>query len=440
MKLNFKIKNLGKLKEGTVKIRPLTVLAGKNATGKSFVTKSLYSIFSVLNKNVLHAETTKNIDRICHLLSIPAEQSLSAIEKPSKESALLQSQLQKIHDSLNDVRHLGIEEYFFRTYCSLAEIDECSLAFNRYLKDNQNNKKLHAHLNGELKECFKILQDNFKNCKDRYFELLGANFADEIKENFQIANLYELIAFDCQKCEILGDGIYVDFDRKNKIDFYLERGFINEITKLSRVVFFESPTYWRIREALNQAKRIEYENDLTGVAKYFYDLDKTLKTKSKNEPIEEILKLAENIKQTIGGEFIFEGGQLYFVDNNGKTIDKNLVSFGMTNLGMVQALLKNNVISKGSFVFFDEPETNLHPQWQVLLANVIITLAKNNVNIVVATHSLDMIKALEVKTKGEKPDFIAINHFKNNKIVNAKIKTVLDDLSSEFYDLYMDNL
>jgi predicted ATP-dependent endonuclease of OLD family len=37
----------------------------------------------------------------------------------------------------------------------------------------------------------------------------------------------------------------------------------------------------------------------------------------------------------------------------------------MTNLGMIQALLKNNVINEGSFVFFDEPETNLHPAWQV---------------------------------------------------------------------------
>jgi predicted ATPase len=83
----------------------------------------------------------------------------------------------------------------------------------------------------------------------------------------------------------------------------------------------------------------------------------------------------------------------------------------MTNLGKIQALLKNNVISEGSFIFFDEPETNLHPTWQVLLTKVLIKLAENGVNVVMATHSLDMIKALEVYTKEKNGDFIAINHF-----------------------------
>jgi predicted ATPase len=99
---------------------------------------------------------------------------------------------------------------------------------------------------------------------------------------------------------------------------------------------------------------------------------------------------------------------------------------------MIQALLKNNVISEGSFIFFDEPETNLHPAWQVVLTKVLIKwclfyllakflevihrfqdciihsktnpqqvvltkvlikLAESGVNVVMATHSLDIIKA-----------------------------------------------
>jgi hypothetical protein len=58
--------------------------------------------------------------------------------------------------------------------------------------------------------------------------------------------------------------------------------------------------------------------------------------------------LATELKTEIGGEFIFENGRLSFVDDSGRSVDKNLISFGMTNLGMIQALLKNNVISKGS--------------------------------------------------------------------------------------------
>jgi hypothetical protein len=55
--------------------------------------------------------------------------------------------------------------------------------------------------------------------------------------------------------------------------------------------------------------------DLTGVSKYFYDLDETLNTKSTNPPLEIISKLATELKTEIGGEFIFENGRLSFVDD-----------------------------------------------------------------------------------------------------------------------------
>lgn len=90
----------------------------------------------------------------------------------------------------------------------------------------------------------------------------------------------------------------------------------------------------------------------------------------------------------------------------------------MTNLGMIHTLLKNNLITTGSFVFIDEPETNLHPEWQVLLMNVLIKLASLGVNIVMATHSIDMLKALEVgiQEQGDSilEDFMSIHYFDTN--------------------------
>ncbi|RLA07582.1 MAG: hypothetical protein DRQ51_05580 [Gammaproteobacteria bacterium] len=196
-----------------------------------------------------------------------------------------------------------------------------------------------------------------------------------------------------------------------------------------------------------QCKKTEHKNDLTGVPKYFYDLYDALNTKSKNKSDETITKLVGKIKKIIAGEFVFESGGLSFVDENNRVIDKNLVSFGMTSLGMLGLLLKNNLIGKGSFVFFDEPETNLHPQWQVLLIDVFIELAKNGINIVMATHSLDMIKALEVKTKNEKDDFVGVNHFKSDgKLMKFESKNTYENLqksreilSEAYEDLYYEN-
>jgi hypothetical protein len=61
--------------------------------------------------------------------------------------------------------------------------------------------------------------------------------------------------------------------------------------------------------------------------------------------------LATELKTEIGGEFIFENGRLSFVDDSGRSVDKNLISFGMTNLGMIQAMsLESNSSKPPSFV------------------------------------------------------------------------------------------
>ncbi|MCK4492836.1 MAG: ATP-binding protein, partial [Methylococcales bacterium] len=167
--------------------------------------------------------------------------------------------------------------------------------------------------------------------------------------------------------------------------------------------------YWKVRDALKLAKdkrflsfaRGIHKDTLTGVPKYFYDLDSTLNTKTKSSSSFE--NIVNSLEREIGGEFIFKEGNLSFKDNQtGKQISKNLISFGMTNLGMIQALLKHNVITAGSFVFIDEPETNLHPEWQVILMNVLLELASKEVNIVITTHSTDILKALEVNIKKQK--------------------------------------
>jgi hypothetical protein len=53
-----------------------------------------------------------------------------------------------------------------------------------------------------------------------------------------------------------------------------------------------------------------------------------------------VRKLATELKTEIGGEFIFENGRLSFVDDSGRSVDKNLISFGMTNLGLFYLLAK----------------------------------------------------------------------------------------------------
>jgi hypothetical protein len=235
---------------------------------------------------------------------------------------------------------------------------------------------------------------------------LEKNISNELLENFQITDLKDLIAFEEKQLEINIETLLAVKLNAGRLSIDIGTDFIDEVSDLSNVVFFESPAYWKVRDALKSAKNnpnrpqlMGRKNDdiLTGVPKYFYDLDIALNTRTKTEGA--FKSATDLLTHALGGEFVFKGDELSFKDKSGREISKNLMSFGMTNLGMIQALLKYNIITAGSFIFIDEPETNLHPDWQVKLVEVLLLLAQGGVNIVITTHSSDLVKALEVKIK-----------------------------------------
>ncbi|VVH65354.1 hypothetical protein BSPLISOX_2398, partial [uncultured Gammaproteobacteria bacterium] len=349
--LDIKVKNLGRFKGGTVKVRPLTVLTGENGTGKSFFTKTLYSVFSIVNKNLLYIEATNNIQMSGFGIDIFDQSLTRKGKKDTKHIQLLKVALNELHSLLMDRKDYPIGAYIHACSTTTNTQVEKFNKFIGYLDELETKQKIQSvrYPADILRKYLNSLILNLTKGKERYVELLDETLKKELQENFQIANISELVSFDEEETNLSTDGLNLSFDTKNIIDFSLKSDFINDISSLSRVVFSESPAYWSVRDALNKSKEVRKIGDLTGVSKYFYDLDETLNTKSTNPPLEIISKLATELKTEIGGEFIFENGRLSFVDDSGRSVDKNLISFGMTNLGMIQALLKNNVISEGSF-------------------------------------------------------------------------------------------
>ncbi|MFZ7306012.1 AAA family ATPase, partial [Avibacterium avium] len=52
MKTDLHIRNFGKVKSADIRLSPFTVIVGPNSSGKSFITKALYSIFHSMNKDL----------------------------------------------------------------------------------------------------------------------------------------------------------------------------------------------------------------------------------------------------------------------------------------------------------------------------------------------------------------------------------------------------
>ena len=69
---------------------------------------------------------------------------------------------------------------------------------------------------------------------------------------------------------------------------------------------------------------------------------------------------------------------------------------GVRKLGLLWQLIMNKSIQPGDILLWDEPEANINPKWIPVLVKCIFELARNGVQIFLATHDYFLPKYIEV--------------------------------------------
>lgn len=82
-----------------------------------------------------------------------------------------------------------------------------------------------------------------------------------------------------------------------------------------------------------------------------------------------------------------------------------LVAEGMRKLAMLSRLIANGTLLESGFLFWDEPEANLNPRVLRYVAETIAQLARSGVQVFVGTHSLYLLKELEILKRKEPHTF-----------------------------------
>lgn len=140
------------------------------------------------------------------------------------------------------------------------------------------------------------------------------------------------------------------------------------------------------------------------------------------------IKLYDNIIQDLlhgNLQFSDVSSSYTFHTNN---IDINLanISSGMKTFGILELLIRNGHIHENTCLILDEPESHLHPEWQIQLAKLLVNLvAKLNINLVVNSHSPFFIEAIQVYSKICKIEEQSKYYLTHN----------IDDYSSELIDV-----
>ena len=130
-----------------------------------------------------------------------------------------------------------------------------------------------------------------------------------------------------------------------------------------------------------------------------------------SEARKKYLKILQKISN---GKVTVQDDRFYLKPGTQAKLEFNLVAEGIRKIALLWQLIKNGTLEKGSVLFWDEPEANINPKYIPVLAELLIMLEKEGVQIFVSTHDYFLSKYIEVKREKDS-DVQYISLYKDEK-------------------------
>ena len=383
--MKLSIRNVGKLKEADVEINGITVIAGENNTGKSTVSKILFSLFNGFY----------NFDK-------------KLLELKSKDITNIFWRF---------VQNLNRENVNILIDISDKIVKDTSYKFDR-------NKLI------------KLIQENRNFISIEYLEEVSEKIFNilNIKDEEYLENTISYILnneFDNQINTIWSDdlGEIALKIKENELKLKIKNNKVikieNKINLRSEVIYIDDPF---IIDNLNEYKR----RDINYLENHKESLEtKLFREKNKKTFSEKIIaknnlqQITEKLKEVINGEIKFyQGKWIYKFENNNELNLKNL-SAGLKSFTILKRLVENGNLEEKGIIILDEPEIHLHPEWQLKFAELIVLLQKEfGMHILLTTHSPYFLNAIEVFSERHKIDDKCKYYVAENEGNSSVIKDV----------------
>ena len=158
-----------------------------------------------------------------------------------------------------------------------------------------------------------------------------------------------------------------------------------------------------------------------------------------------VIKILPLLEDVIEGTIVYENDTFYILKRDGSKVDFFLEAEGHKKIGLLWQLLMNESIAKGTTLIWDEPEANLNPKLVPVVAKVLLELARNDVQIFIATHDYNLMKYISIlKQHDDQVAFFSLfksgasvtyenavsyDLLKNNAIVDANTKMYKDGIA-----------
>ncbi len=112
--------------------------------------------------------------------------------------------------------------------------------------------------------------------------------------------------------------------------------------------------------------------------------------------------MLKRIEKMTDGQVVYDGDKDEFYLKKGSSKQEfSLVAEGIKKMGLLWLLAKNGTLEKGSILFWDEPEANVNPAYLSTVAELLLELYRNGVQIFLSTHNYFLAKYIDIKKAQE---------------------------------------
>lgn len=427
--LRLELKDIEPIVSADLDINKINVIGGKNATGKSTASKLLYCFLKVNSSDRDKLVTTTILKVLRDIYSnFRIERRDPVISELNhyirKMMRMLNSQrygdfgeVLDLFDEMEPLFHEALEKTSFRYIESKKTI--LSPNNERLLADFNKVKRILKSIDEDSSDFFKeVMRDLISSEMDiDFFYHVESDISPTYRINY--AKLYDSSNSNFS-FEVKLNEIGKEFESEG--EFYVSNVFYLESFSIyDNYSSFEEES-WHVEELK------EYMFPRRRVSKMFED-----------EFIEELEK---QVNRIVGGRIVrdkFKGLQFVSNDSSYTCSMKNTAS-GIKQIAMIQTLLHNRFLGEDCVLIMDEPEVNLHPEWQIKLARILVLLAKEgNITIYINSHSPMFIEAID--TFSEYYDFDDyVNYYLSEKPDEDKQEVIFQRIPvDELYRIY-DNL
>lgn len=143
-------------------------------------------------------------------------------------------------------------------------------------------------------------------------------------------------------------------------------------------------------------------------------------------------QLIAPLEVAMGGKVEMDtpSGRFYLRVAGEGRMEMPLVAEGIRKFAMLARLISTGVLLGHGYLFWDEPETNLNPKLIRTLAQCIVHLAEQGIQVFIATHSLFLLREFEILLANpERREGVTARYFGLHLQDQAVLLTQSNDLS-----------